>query len=147
MSLERINRYYKKKIPGPEPIIPGKNTFTIFNNYVVGHYTIYGCEVLAYHISKRVKNSGVYYVTNDGPNDFHYLVKINDHFVDITGIKTSEEVIEYWNIRTNTKTKLVKKEDIDHWNFYVNNTIYIRGVDHSDAKSVAKIIISRFITQ
>lgn len=71
-----------------------------FNDEVIEDFTCDICECLAYALHDKLKNTSnpckIYELYVENKSTDHTLIKLGDYFIDITGIKTGEEIITEW---------------------------------------------------
>ena len=100
-----------------------------FSNTVIRNFTLKYCEILAfylYHSILELDQTCEIYGIEVNPNSIaHYLIKWDSKFIDILGINTEEDTIEYWkNEFPQREIKIVKLENVCSWLNEVGFTDY-----------------------
>lgn len=67
-----------------------------FSEKEVLDYTEGECDILAYALIKLDSCDSYTIYCKNCQTDVHYIVKMNDKFIDIIGIKNEEDLLSYW---------------------------------------------------
>ena len=153
MSIKFINNYFKDekvdinfmyllnriKIKYPK-------TFNFHENVIAKYITVF-CELLAYYLFLEIgeNNCEVFYLGVNKKTQQHFVIKYKENYIDISGIKTEQEIINYWNEISSTDVKLFEKKDLEWWKFYIENVDIFTLEDHEMTEIIAKKIVEELI--